>query len=66
METKSETPLMGLAPKLFVTVKLAQETLAEWIVPNSKITDKEVLNTLLGILDKQDLVKAMREIDPTI
>lgn len=61
---KSETPLIDLAPKMFTTIKMAQEALAKWIVPNSGITDSEVLNELLGILDSQELVKKMREIEP--
>lgn len=61
---KSETPLIDLAPKMFTTIKIAQEALAKWIVPNSGITDTEVLNELLGILDSQELVKKMREIEP--
>jgi hypothetical protein len=38
----------------------AQSILAAWIVPDSKITDSEVLSQLLEILDAQDLVKLMR------
>ena len=64
METKSETPLMDLAPKMFTTIKSAQEALAKWIVPNSGITDSEVISELLGILDTQELVSKMREIEP--
>jgi hypothetical protein len=63
MEKLTETPLIDLAPKLFTTVKMAQQALAEWIVPDSNITDKEILNTLLGILDDRNLVSKMNEID---
>lgn len=62
MET--QTPLIDLSPKLFTTIKKAQDALAKWIVPNSGITDSEVLGELLGILDSQELVKKMREIEP--
>ena len=60
---KTKTPLIDLAPKLFVTIRTAQEELAKWIEPDSKITDKEILNTLLGILDNQELVRAMKKIE---
>ena len=66
MENLTETPLIDLAPKLFTTVKMAQGALAKWIVPDSKITDKEVLTELLGILDSQILVKKMNEVETQI
>lgn len=55
-----------LTPKLFVTVKQSQEALAKWIVPDSGISDADVLNELLGILDNHELVKAMREFESEI
>ena len=55
---------MDLAPKMFTTIKLAQDALAKWIIPDSVITDSEVLSELLGILDAQELVRKMREIEP--
>ncbi|HKZ39952.1 MAG TPA: hypothetical protein VJ044_03270 [Candidatus Hodarchaeales archaeon] len=60
---KSETPLIDLSPKLFITVKKAQDALARWIVPDSGITDAQVIHELLGILDNGELVKAMREVE---
>lgn len=41
------------------TVLKAQKALAEWIVPDGRITDKMVLNTLLGILDNQEIITAL-------
>lgn len=52
-----------LTPKLFEAVKQSQEALAKWIVPDSGISDADVLNELLGILDNHELVKAMREFE---
>lgn len=63
MEEKSETPLIDLAPKLFTTVKTAQDVLAKWIVPESGISDADALNELLGILDDSKLVRSMRDVD---
>ena len=60
-----EKKLNNLAPELFKTVEDAQNAMAEWFVPSSKISDKEVLSKLLGILDRSSLVKKMREIDLT-
>lgn len=45
---------------MFDAITSAQNELAEWILPDSKTTDAEVLNKLLGILDNTELVKAMR------
>lgn len=63
MENKAEL-LYSLAPLMFAKITEAQKSLAEWIVPDSKISDRQVLNLLLGILDDQELVKKMREIIP--
>lgn len=40
-------------------VEASQSILAEYIVPDSGITDRECVNRLLGILDHQDLVRAL-------
>lgn len=40
-------------------VRKAQDILAEYIVPDSGITDVECVNRLLGVLDDQRLVAAM-------
>lgn len=45
---------------VFDTLGNAQRVLAEWIVPNSEITDEMALNSLLGILDNRNLVVSMR------
>jgi len=59
---ENKTNLEELAPQLFSVIEKAQNYLAEWIVPDSKITDSEVLNSLLGVLDDQELVKNMRSV----
>ncbi len=59
-----QTPLIDLAPKLFTTITAAQELLAKWIVPDSEISDSQVLIELLEILDDRELVSKMREIIP--
>jgi hypothetical protein len=43
--------------QLLAAVIKCQELLAVYIVPDSKITDEEVVNDLLGVLDDQSLVK---------
>lgn len=44
---------------LFEAITKAQNALAEWIVPDSKMTDKEVLIELVGILDDKELVRTI-------
>jgi len=54
-------PLMDRIDILFAAITKSQDALAEWIVPDSKTTDKEVLGKLLGILDDKDLVKFIKD-----
>ncbi len=58
----SETPLIDLSPKLFGVVTKCQNILAEYIVPDSGITDHECINKLLEILDNEKLVIEMRAV----
>lgn len=62
--TGKEVQLIELSAITFQAVKAAQDALARWIVPNSGIEDKTVLNELIGILDDQKLVRAMKAIEP--
>lgn len=48
------------------TLEAAQSHLAKWIVPNSGISDGDVLNQLLSVLDNQDLVRTMRATTPKL
>ena len=48
------------------TIKAAQQILAEWILPDSRITDKFALSELLGILDSQVLVRKMCELETKV
>lgn len=41
-------------------VREAQDILASYIVPDSGISDAEAVNRLLGLLDREDVVKASR------
>ena len=50
----------AVAAATYRAVEQAQDVLAEYIVPDSGISDTECVNSLLGILDHQDLVRAMR------
>lgn len=61
MET--ETPLIDFAPKAVATISLCQNILADYINPESKITDSECINMLLEVLDNQELVKQMRSLN---
>ncbi len=54
----------GIEKKCFDVVKKCQEILAEWIVPDSTISDHGVLSRLLGILDDSQLVREMKESEP--
>jgi hypothetical protein len=47
--------------KALVAIKAAQDLLSTWIVPDSQISDHQVLNDLLGILDNKDLVLFLKE-----
>ena len=47
--------------KALVAIKAAQDLLSTWIVPDSRISDHQVLNDLLGILDNKDLVLFLKE-----
>lgn len=52
--------MSDVASATYRAVEQAQDVLAEYIVPDSGISDTECVNRLLGILDHQDLVRAMR------
>jgi len=51
---------MEIDEKTFTAVRDSQKILAEYIVPNSGISDHNVISRLLGVLDSQDLVKHMK------
>ena len=51
----------NLENKYFNVIRKCQDLLAEWIVPDSTISDHGILSRLLGVLDDSDLVKTMRE-----
>ena len=52
MKEQSETLLIDLAPKMFVAIRNAQNSIAKWIIPDSGISDNETLNDLI----RQDVV----------
>jgi hypothetical protein len=60
---KLENYLIDFAPKMFVAIKDSQQALAKWIIPDSGITDDEILSQLLELLDSQMLVKEMNEFE---
>lgn len=41
-------------------IEESQNIMAQWILPDSEISDAECLNKLLEVLDNQELVKFMR------
>ena len=47
-------------------IKQCQGVLAEWIVPDSKTSDADCLNKLLGILDDKSLVIYIKTIEASI
>ena len=53
---------MEFAPKAVATIIRCQQVLAEYIVPDSGISEHECIKRLLGILDDQTLVKEIAEI----
>jgi len=59
----TETPLIDFAPKAAAVIIKCQQILAEYVVPDSGITDSECINRLLEILDDQELVKGMKFLD---
>lgn len=52
-----QTPLIDFAPKAVSTIIECQNILAEYIIPDSGISDRDCIIRLLGVLDSQDLVK---------
>lgn len=44
----------------FNAARQAQDILADYIVPDSGVSDFDCVNQLLGVLDRQDLVRTMR------
>lgn len=48
--------------ELSLVIKNAQDMLAKWIVPDSKILDSDCLNELLGILDNKILIRLQEKI----
>lgn len=61
-ESKTGSALADFAPKAFKTIEKCQDILAEYVVPDSGISDHECINRLLGVLDNQELVREMRAI----
>jgi hypothetical protein len=53
--------LLKHAQDMHEALKKSQNILAEWIVPDSKITDEQCLNKLLEILDDESLILTMDE-----
>ena len=50
-----------MTSKIAKLVKDCQDALADWIVPDSRMTDEDVLNTLLSKLDSNQSREALRE-----
>jgi hypothetical protein len=57
---KRKLEVMNKSEQLENAVVESQKILAEWILPDSKTTDKECLGKLLGVLDSADLVRVQR------
>ena len=55
-EWLANAKLIAMSPKLFDAVVKCQEVLAKYIVPDSKISDKDCITELLGILDDRTFV----------
>ena len=62
MENLTETPMIDFTPKAITIIIKCQKILAEYIVPDSGITDHECINRLLEVLDNQDLVRQLNKI----
>jgi len=60
MKSETENELKKEAGAYYLAIERSQNLLAEYIVPNSGITDQQVISSLLGVLDDQNLVKQMR------
>ena len=61
---RTETPLIDLAPKMFVKIKTAQEILSNYVEPySSESKTDEMLLELFILLTDEELVKKMNEID---
>jgi hypothetical protein len=53
---KKNTPMIDFAPKAIATIIECQNILAEYVVPDSGISDLECINKLLAVLDHKDIV----------
>lgn len=49
--------------KLLLTVKAAQEILAEWILPDSIMTNNDALQSILGAIDVSENIAQQREFE---
>lgn len=56
MKTEIKTPILDFAPEAISTIIKCQNILAEYVVPDSGISDHECINRLLSVLDDQNLV----------
>ena len=64
IETKTvvEAHLYQQQDKLKEAIVAAQKVLAEYIVPDSQLSEEETISKLLGILDNEKLVKLIRNL----
>lgn len=58
----SQTPLIDLSPKLFVVIQRCQDILADYVLPDSGITENECINKLMEVLDNRELIVEMRKV----
>lgn len=54
---------MKIDEKTFKAVRDSQKILAEYIVPDSGISDRDVISSLLGVLDDRELVKHTQRLE---
>ncbi len=52
-------PLFDIVDSLIDTVKKSQSILAEYLPPDSDLTQKQVIDNLLGVLDDKILVSLL-------
>lgn len=55
--------LMAISPVMFEAIRSCQNALSEWIVPDSGIKADDLINTLLGVLDDQALVRMLKALE---
>lgn len=58
-ENKIIADLISAAPDMYEAITKCQSILADYILPDSKMTDHECINKLLGILDSANLIMKM-------